>query len=257
MAQQAPQTQDGWFVLHDFRRVCWHAFHALSADRQQRMRQELSQFLTASQQIATAKTGAFALFAMAGHRSDFLLLHLRSSLKELIALERTLNCLGENVLQQSHSFVSVVELSNYTQPTATTQLSAQQRQAIRARLFPAVPNMQYVCFYPMNKLRQPDNNWYLLPLQQRQQLMKEHGMSGRKFAGRVTQMISGAMGLDDWEWGVTLFADDPVIFKQVVATMRFDEVSARYGEFGPFYVGNRMAIDPFLCLFGADNTAVK
>jgi chlorite dismutase len=106
------------------------------------------------------------------------------------------------------------------------------------RLYPPVPeNMPYVSFYPMSKRRDTGQNWYTLPLAERSKLMHSHGLTGRRYAGRVTQIITGAIGLDRWEWGVTLFAKDPVDFKKLVTEMRFDEASAKYAEFGDFYVG--------------------
>src|SRR5436190_1663101 len=109
---------------------------------------------------------------------------------------------------------------------------------VQRRLFPTLPpEMPYVCFYPMSKRRVPGQNWYALPLDERSRLMMAHGMTGRGYAGRVVQVITGALGLDAWEWGVTLFAADPLAFKKIVTDMRFDEVSAQYAEFGDFYVG--------------------
>jgi chlorite dismutase len=109
---------------------------------------------------------------------------------------------------------------------------------IKRRLYPQPsPDMPYVCFYPMSKRREPGQNWYALPLDERSRLMQAHGLTGRKYAGRIQQVITGAIGLDAWEWGVTLFARDPLDFKRLVTEMRFDEVSARYAEFGDFYVG--------------------
>jgi chlorite dismutase len=101
--------------------------------------------------------------------------------------------------------------------------------------------MPYVCFYPMSKRRASGQNWYALPLEERSRLMMAHGMTGRGYAGRVVQVISGAIGLDAWEWGVTLFAADPLAFKKIVTDMRFDEVSAQYAEFGEFYVGKTLS----------------
>jgi chlorite dismutase len=97
--------------------------------------------------------------------------------------------------------------------------------------------MPWVCFYPMSKKREPGQNWYSLPLEERSRLMHAHGMTGRKYAGRIQQIITGSIGFDAWEWGVTLFARDPLDFKRIVTEMRFDEVSAKYAEFGDFYVG--------------------
>ena len=119
-------------------------------------------------------------------------------------------------------------------------LNAAHRK-LGARLWPQVPDRRYVCFYPMSKRRSGPDNWYSLPIEQRQLLMRDHGMIGRRYAGQVTQVISGSIGFDDWEWGVDLFADDPLVFKKLVYEMRFDESSARYAEFGPFYFGIRLA----------------
>jgi chlorite dismutase len=109
---------------------------------------------------------------------------------------------------------------------------------VQRRLYPLIPDgMPYVCFYPMTKRRDTGQNWYSLTLDERSRLMQTHGITGRRYAGRVVQIISGAIGLDAWEWGVTLFAKDPLDFKKIVTDMRFDEVSAKYAEFGDFYVG--------------------
>jgi chlorite dismutase len=107
----------------------------------------------------------------------------------------------------------------------------------RQRLHPDLPAWPAVCFYPMNKKRSGDANWYLLDFQERERLMAEHGESGMKFAGKVTQLVTAGIGLDDWEWGVTLWARNPEFLKEIVYLMRFDQASARYAEFGPFYAG--------------------
>ena len=112
-----------------------------------------------------------------------------------------------------------------------------QRSRVRARLFPEVPRRRYVCFYPMNKRRGERRNWYTEPFETRAAMMREHGFIGRAYAGQVTQIISGSMGFDDWEWGVDLFADDPLVFKKLIHEMRFDQASAEFAEFGAFYVG--------------------
>jgi chlorite dismutase len=118
---------------------------------------------------------------------------------------------------------------------------AEQRRKLASRLWPKIPERGYLCFYPMNKRRAGADNWYMLPLEERQRLMHDHGMIGRRYAGQVNQVISGSIGFDDWEWGVDLFADDPLVFKKLVYEMRFDESSARYAEFGPFHFGIRLA----------------
>jgi chlorite dismutase len=111
--------------------------------------------------------------------------------------------------------------------------------------------MKYVSFYPMSKRRAPGVNWYTLPVEERSRLMREHGMTGRRFAGRIFQVITGSLGLDDWEWGVTLFARDPLDFKRIVTEMRYDEASALYGEFGEFVTGIRFAPDEWRSLLEA------
>jgi chlorite dismutase len=115
-----------------------------------------------------------------------------------------------------------------------------QREAMRVRLFPEIPDAKYVCFYPMDRKRDEDKNWYQVPMDERKRMMHEHGMIGRRYAGQVKQIITGSIGFDDWEWGVDLFADDPLVFKRLIYEMRFDEVSAVYALFGAFYVGKRL-----------------
>ncbi|MNP32403.1 putative heme peroxidase [compost metagenome] len=112
-----------------------------------------------------------------------------------------------------------------------------------ARLQPILPKSNHICFYPMNKKRDLGDNWYMLSMDERREMMRSHGLIGRSYAGKVKQIITGSVGLDDWEWGVTLFSDDALQFKKLVYEMRFDEVSARYGEFGAFYVGNLLNAD--------------
>jgi hydrogen peroxide-dependent heme synthase len=139
----------------------------------------------------------------------------------------------------AHSYVSVVELSNYL-PAGENPY---ENPEIRARLYPILPKAKYVCFYPMDKRRQGNDNWYMLPMDERRKMMRSHGMIGRQYAGKVKQIITGSVGFDDYEWGVTLFSDDVLQFKKLVYEMRFDEVSARYGEFGTFFVGNLLNED--------------
>jgi chlorite dismutase len=116
-----------------------------------------------------------------------------------------------------------------------------QRQRVTNRLFIDLPQARYVCFYPMNKRRSASDNWYSESFERRAAMMREHGMIGRTYAGKVTQVISGSIGYDDWEWGVDLFAPDPLVFKKLIYEMRFDEASARFAEFGPFYTGMQFA----------------
>jgi chlorite dismutase len=128
--------------------------------------------------------------------------------------------------------------AEYNRALADRAAAERESAHIRRRLYPELPaNMPYVCFYPMSKRRDEGQNWYTLSLDERSRLMYAHGLTGRRYAGKVQQVISGAIGLDAWEWGVTLFARDPLDFKKLVTDMRFDEVSAKYALFGDFYVG--------------------
>lgn len=163
-----------------------------------------------------------------------------------------------SVLEPSYSFVSITEVSEYV-PTVEQYAERLQRDGVSAddpayaakvkayeqrlpmmnkqRLYPDVPDWPIICFYPMNKIRDPHANWYTLPFSARSKLMAEHATSGIKFAGRVSQLITASTGFDDWEWGVTLWSRAPEFIKEIVYTMRFDEASASYAEFGSFYVG--------------------
>jgi chlorite dismutase len=158
----------------------------------------------------------------------------------------------------TYSYLSVIELGTYELKTHATALlerrglapgaegfetavGEEMRRMAAPRLYPRVPPGRYVCFYPMSKRRGEHVNWYDLPPAERAAFMRGHGEIGRRYAGQVTQVISGSVGLDDWEWGVTLFADDPLVFKKLVYEMRFDPASSRFALFGPFYVGIRFA----------------
>ena len=248
-----PLTLDGSFILHQMMRVRWAAWRAISPERRQSVVEEGAAVLR-----EMGRDGQSALFSVLGHKGDLLILHFRRSLEELTQVELTLGGLKlSEFLEPSTSYVSVIELGLYEATvrlyarlraeniapgsapwnSAVDQELEQQRQAAAPRLWPKIPPRRYVCFYPMSKLRGEDKNWYRLPVEARQKLMQEHGMIGRRYAGRVTQIISGSIGFDDWEWGVDLFADDPLVFKKLVYEMRFDEASAAYGLFGNFYVG--------------------
>jgi chlorite dismutase len=111
---------------------------------------------------------------------------------------------------------------------------------MRARLYPEIPPSRYLCFYPMDRKRDENKNFYMLPIEERQRQMHDHGMVGRRYAGEVKQIITGSIGFDDWEWGVDLFAEDPLVFKKLIYEMRFDQVSAEYALFGSFFVGLRV-----------------
>ncbi len=249
-----PLTLEGASVLHQMMRVRWAAWKALPEST----RAELLAEATAA--MSAMETEKSALFSLIGHKGDLLLIHFRSSFDELNRAELQLARLGiSDYLETTHSYLSVVELGLY-ESTAKIYSSlaargiaphspewkadietvvARQKEAMYPRLYPDVPPHKYICFYPMDRRRGEAKNWYQVPMAERQSMMHEHGMIGRRYAGEVKQIITGSIGFDDWEWGVDLFADDPLVFKRLIYEMRFDEVSAVYALFGSFYVGVR------------------
>ncbi len=252
-----PLTLDGSFILHQMFRVRWSAWRGLGSSDQRHI---LEGFRMIFGDMEKQKQAASGLFAMLGHKADLMIVHFRKSLDELNQAELTVARSELNeILEPTSSYVSVVELGlyeasvkAYSEWTAQglkpgtaewnraveTEL-AKQRETAAPRLWPEIPQRRYLCFYPMNKYRGEMKNWYSEPIRERQRMMREHGMIGRHYAGRVTQIISGSIGFDDWEWGVDLFADDPLVFKKLVYEMRFDEASAAYGLFGTFFIGLR------------------
>jgi chlorite dismutase len=236
------ETLEGWYTLHDFRRFDWPTWRALSQHDQQEIQEELFGVLKQYKYVDEQRQGAFACYEILGHKADFLFLNLRPSMGELAKAEQALQKTRFAALAPvQYSYVSVVELSNYVH--SAEGRSPEVQAMIDARLKPNLPKTQHVCFYPMNKRREGSNNWYTESIEERRRMMKEHGLIGRSYAGRVTQMIGGSIGFDDWEWGVTLFAEDPLVFKHLITEMRFDEASARFADFGAFYVGNRLEAD--------------
>lgn len=167
-------------------------------------------------------------FAVLGHKADVGFMALGPDLWRLRALQTDLQRAG---LRVAGSYVSLTEVSEYAK--------GMPLEMLEPRLHPRLPpeGKRAICFYPMSKRRLPGQNWYGLPFEARKEMMLGHGKSGRAFSGRVVQLITGSTGLDDFEWGVTLFAADPADLKDVVYTMRFDEVSVHYAEFGPFVTG--------------------
>jgi len=253
-----PLSLEGWSVLHQMFRLRWSAWKTLPTAEQQSVLEEARSALTRMEQ----GEGQSAFFSMLGHKGDLMVLHFRKTFDELNAAELQLAQLRlTDFLEPTTSYLSVVELGLYE---ASTRLYAslqqkglqpgtaewqqaieaeltQQRRAAAPRLWPKIPSRRYLCFYPMDKKRGESKNWYQASITDRHLMMRDHGMIGRRYAGQVTQIISGSIGFDDWEWGVDLFADDPLVFKKLVYEMRFDEASAVYSLFGTFYVGLRFA----------------
>lgn len=238
---EAPGTLEGWYVLHDFRLIDWPRWKALPAPEREAAIAEAAAFLEDAAAHRDAPEGASALFQIVGHKADLMFLHLRPTIDQLNALERGFaRTRLADYTSAPYSYVSITELSLYEIQSRGVVENPMAAPFVRARLKPSIPEKRYMTFYPMNKIREGEVNWYMLPIEERRALMKSHGTIGHKYAGVVQQMISGSVGLDDWEWGVTLFADDPLQFKKLVYEMRFDEASAKYAQFGPFYLGYRV-----------------
>lgn len=232
----AAQTLDGWYVLHDLRTMDWASWKLISKEERQAAVDEFLRFLEKLQQADDNKTGAHAFYTVIGQKADFMLMTLRPTMDELQELEMEFNKLAiADFTLPAYSYLSVVELSNYL--AGDSDEDPYQNPHVRGRLYPELQRSQYICFYPMDKKRDGEDNWYMLDMDKRKELMRSHGLIGRSYAGKVKQIISGSVGFDDFEWGVTLFSDDVLQFKKLVYEMRFDEVSARYGEFGSFFVG--------------------
>jgi chlorite dismutase len=254
---EVPETLEGWYIQHDMFTVSWPRWGALGARERDALIEESAAWLS---EQATPEEGSSAFFSLLGQKGDLLLVHFRPTLEALNRVKLGLRQLGLFAyLQPVYGYLSVIELGLYEviaavqrklaaagleTGTAAYQEAYQreltsQKEALHDRLYPALPERRYACFYPMSKKRGDVHNWYALSMEERRQLMRGHGMVGRRYAGKVTQIIGGSVGFDDWEWGVTLFADDPLVFKKLVYEMRFDPASALYGLFGEFYVGIR------------------
>jgi peroxiredoxin len=252
-----PLTIEGYCVLHQMMRLRWSAWRPLRAALKKEIVREASRVLAKMEQ---SESGQSALFSLLGHKGDLMLIHFRHSFAELNQAELQISQLKLNdYLEPTTSYLSVIELGLYESTVKTyNELAEQgvepyseewkraindtlsrQRDAMRSRLFPQIPANRYVSFYPMDRRRGEDQNWYRLPIEERARQMNLHGLVGRRYAGEVKQIITGSIGFDDWEWGVDLFADDPLVFKKLIYEMRFDEVSAVYALFGHFYVGLR------------------
>ncbi len=253
-----PLTLEGYSVLHQMFRFRWAEWRKLDAARRVEFVREVA---AAFSELEAA--GQFAAYSMVGHKGDLMLVHFRDSFDDLNQAELTLDHTGlREFLEPVHSYVSVIELGLYDSSVKLFRQLAErgvaplseewnkeiaetmerQKAAMRVRLFPKIPESRYLCFYPMDRKRGEDKNWYMLPIEERQRQMEEHGMVGRRYAGRVQQIITGSIGFDDWEWGVDLFAPDPAVFKKLIYEMRFDQVSAVYALFGQFFLGLRVPL---------------
>ncbi|MFC4558122.1 hydrogen peroxide-dependent heme synthase [Virgibacillus kekensis] len=235
MAAEAVETMDGWYCLHDLRTIDWTAWKQASSEERQAAVQEFKGLLSKWEEVEAAENGSHVLYKVVGQKADLMFMFLRPTMNELTDIETEFNkSKFAEYLAPAHSYVSVVELSKYG-----PQHSEDDPRTLE-RLKPILPKWEHMCFYPMDKRREGEENWYSLEFKTRAKLLYEHSKTGRKYAGKIKQIITGSFGFDDWEWGVTLFAHDVLQIKKIVYEMRFDEVSAKYGEFGEFFVGNHL-----------------
>jgi len=243
--------------MHQMMRVRWAAWRQLPAPEKRTIVEEAAGVLARMEHNGD---GQSAVYSLLGHKGDVMFVHFRRSFDELNQAELQLAQLRlSDYLEPTTSYLSIIELGLYestikayrelvdrgVEPHSEEwkrgiqEVLARQKEAMHPRLFPELPKHRYICFYPMDRRRGEDKNWYTLPIEERARQMNEHGLVGRRYAGEVKQIITGSIGFDDWEWGVDLWADDPLVFKKLIYEMRFDEVSAVYALFGHFYVGVR------------------
>jgi hydrogen peroxide-dependent heme synthase len=254
-APAVPLTTEGYSVLHQMMRFRRSAWREQPPAEKSAMAQEAADALSAMEKNSA---GQSAIYSLIGHKGDLMLIHFRNSFADLNQAELSLaNLRLSDYLEPTASYLSIIELGLYESTLKiykelmdqdiaphSDQWKAEvecklnrHKEAMHSRLFPEIPPSRYVCFYPMDRRRGESKNWYTLPIEERARQMNEHGLVGRRYAGEVKQIITGSIGFDDWEWGVDLFADDPLVFKKLIYEMRFDEVSAVYALFGQFYVG--------------------
>jgi peroxiredoxin len=263
-----PLTLEGSALLHQFFRFDWKSWRSCADGERKKIIAETTAALSSLERSALRGTDQAApiqtaLYSQLGHKGDLILVHFRDSFESLNQVELDLAQTPlYDYLQLTHSYVSVVELGLYESSRKTWEAAAAKglepntpefqaevaasldraAAAMAPRLFPAIPEAKYLTFYPMDRKRGEATNWYTVPFADRQRMMHDHGMIGRRYGDVVKQIISGSIGMDDWEWGVDLFADDPVVFKKLIYEMRFDEVSAVYALFGQFFLGIRLPI---------------
>lgn len=269
-----PESLEGWWILHrmfDFDRLTWDS---IPQEERTEIMEEAEKALASLKKEGQSDLG---LAQIVGHKADLMLTHYSRDYEGLAHAQLVFNKLKlSEFLTPALSYVSVLELGMYEATgkihaalaerglkanspewnAAFDEMIAEQEKIphFGGRLWAPIPQRRFVCFYPMDKKRTGDDNWYMLPYEDRSKLMLEHGKIGRTYHGLVTQVISGSIGFDRYEWGVDLYSDDPMVFKKLVYEMRFDEASAKYGEFGDFYSGVQFSLDQLKTYL--DGTAV-
>lgn len=244
MTREMPATNEGWYALHDFRTIDWDAWRDAPERERERALGDGVSFLRERVDVTDAEEGSSAVFTILGHKADLLVLHFRPTMSQLDTAERAFEDTEfAAYTEQTSSYVSVTEVGGYTSDEMTKAPEdiedTGMARYVESKLHPEIPDSEFVCFYPMNKRRQPEQNWYDLPFDERAEMLGTHGDIGKTYAGKVTQVISGSIGLDDFEWGVDLFSNDPTNIKELLYELRFDESSSKYADFGQFYFGRQ------------------
>jgi len=237
------ETFEGWFSLHTVYGINYQKWQTFTAEEKDRALDEFKAFIAALEERYQADQSGYAIYNVTGQKGDLMFWFLEPTLEDLNKVETALKKLAIfSVFEKGDSFVSVIEASNYR------NLDREDPRIV-SKLYPKIPRKQYMCFYPMKKKREEHNNWYMTSRDERARLMRSHGAIGRTYEPELAEFTTGACGLDDWEWGVTLMCDDIIKFKKIVYEMRFDEVSARFGIFGSFTVGSIVTDDVLATMF--------
>ncbi|MFD1064569.1 hydrogen peroxide-dependent heme synthase [Oceanobacillus locisalsi] len=235
-------TVDGWSALHDTRHFDWTAWKSISEDERNQAINEFQELIKQWETVEENKEGSHNIFKVVGNKADLMFIFLRETMDELEEIKTAINktVLGDFLIP-GYSYVSIIEMTMHDPMKAGDD--RELSPYVKERLKPTMPKWEHACFYPMSRRRDSDANWFTIDKEERTRLLYEHGMTGRQYAGKVKEIITGSIGLDEWEWGVTLFAHDPLQFKKIVYEMRFDEVTTKYAEFGDFIMGNYLATD--------------
>jgi chlorite dismutase len=255
-APAALRPQEGLGALHLFYRIDLTAWRARSVAQREAALADLEELVATARQQPETQVVTLAMFSPA----DIGFMILTPDMRNLHAFEKSFtSVLGPDVLVPEFTYLSMTEKSEYTQKEDDYALELEKKEGLKRgseeaekklaafreriahythdRLYPVLPDWEYFAFYPMSKRRAVGQNWYALDFEKRRDLMGGHMRVGRTYSGKVRQLVTGSTGLDDWEWGVSLFAHDPFQIKAIVYEMRFDEVTHTYGEFGPFFNG--------------------
>ncbi|MCO8242950.1 MULTISPECIES: heme-binding protein [unclassified Haladaptatus] len=244
MPRKVPPTREGWYALHDFRTIDWDAWRDAPERTRDAALADGVEFLSAHEDVTDAEDGSSAVFSVMGHEADLLILHFRPTVNALDTAERAFERTEfADFTERTDSYMSVTEVGSYTSDEMVKDPEdiedTGMARYVASKLYPDVPDAEFLCFYPMSKLRLPEANWYDTPYDERADMMASHGEIGKTYAGKVTQIITGSIGMEDYEWGVDLFSNDPTHIKDILYEMRFDEASSRFAEFGEFSFGRR------------------